>query len=540
MSEIEAKFLIDDSAQVPQVLGALGLGDAELMPVGTVDVCDRYLDTHDWRVLQAGWTYRWRDEAGKRKVTLKSVTTNGELLYKREEIEQSITAFPAHGHPVPEGRIAERLGKVGRKRLRELFEVRNHRQLYQVRTDVGALIEIAIDHAAITALAPTKKPAPGHLEFDELEMELKEGTEESLRTLAETIRRQFRLLPSHLSKFERGLQTVGLTPPLAQLTKEARWLEEADFVRRLRTRPLRVDDPVAKLAYRYLLDRYETVLRHEPQAWEGLEPEGVHQMRVATRKIRAAFRSFKDVFPSASRKHFGREFKWVAAALGGVRDTDVYKGNFPYCMAELPQEDQIFLADCRQHIFDQWQLRRSELLECLNSDRYEQLKRGFAELLQHGLSSAEPQSAPSLTIGDASRKTIRKQYNKVVRNGRVIKRDSPDEALHTLRIDCKRLRYLFEFFRPIHGSSLNRFIKRLKKLQDVLGEFQDTRVATQQLRAHAQGVPMQPENRGQLIAIGQLIHVQHNLAAARRSDFFNVWKRFDRKGQDKKVLSKLS
>ena len=108
-----------------------------------------------------------------------------------------------------------------------------------------------------------------------------------------------------------------------------------------------------------------------------------------------------------------------------------------------------------------------------------------------------------------------------------------------MRIQCKRLRYLFEFFHPIYGNALKPEIKRLRKLQDVLGEFQDACVATEQLRQYAEGVPMRTRNRGQLIALGQLISGQDRQAATRRADFARVWKRFDRKGGRKAVIGRL-
>jgi CHAD domain-containing protein len=458
------------------------------------------------------------------------VVLNGGAIQKREEVEQQIVAFPGNGHRVPKGEIAQKLGAVRRKKLHELFQVRNHRSLFNVRTGQDALIEVAIDRATITATAPPKKPARGHLEFQELEIELKEGAEEVLQEVAETIRERCGLLPSRLSKFERGLQAVGLCPPAAQMREEARLLEEADFVRDLRARPLKTRDPVIKLAYRYLLEQFEEVLCQEPRAWEGLDPEGVHQMRVATRRIRAALRAFKDVLPATPRKAFNREFKRVAAVLGEVRDLDVYQEQLQHYAAEIPEEDRDCLIDYQQHLAEQWRQSRKGLLKCLNGEWYERLKERFAEFLRSGPSQSAIRTVGSLTIGDAARKIIGKQHKKVLRDGRAIAPDSPDEALHALRIDCKGLRYLFEFFHPVYGKSLDGFIRRLKDLQDVLGEFQDACVATQRLRAYADQIPMGAENRGQLLAIGQLIHSQRAEAADRRAGFHRVWKRFDRRG----------
>ena len=352
MTEVEAKFLIEDAAQIERLIDNLQSHELDVLPLPSVDLIDRYLDTPDWQVFRSGWTYRWRDAGGKRKVGLKSIAMNGGAVQQREEVEQQVAAFPGNGHRVPKGQVAQKLGAVEQTKLQELFQVHNCRRLFNVRTDPGTLIELAIDHATITATASPKKPAPGHLAFEELEMELKEGSEESLRKLADTIQVQFGLLPSRLSKFERGLQAVGLSPPVAQVRKETRLLEEAHSVHQSQARPLRRKDPAIKLACRFLVGQFEKVLCHEPRAWEGLDPEGVHQMRVATRRIRAAFRAFKSVLPATPVQEFNREFKWVAAVLGDVRDLDVYQDDFQRYTAEIPEEDGACLVNYRTHLAD--------------------------------------------------------------------------------------------------------------------------------------------------------------------------------------------
>ena len=540
MAEVEAKFLIENPAQIARLIENLRASGLDVQPLSPVEVVDRYLDTPDWQVFQAGWTYRWRDAGGCRKVGLKSATLTERSVQKREEVEQQVAEFPGNSDRVPTGQVAQRLNAVRPAKLHELFKVHNHRRLFSVRSAQGVLIELAIDHAAITATVPPKKGAPGRLEFEELEIELKEGTEESFQELAGTIEEQFGLLPSRLSKFERGLQAVGVCPPLAQMREDARRLEKADFVRKLYARPLRKKDPVVLLAYRCLIGQLKEMLYCEPRAWEGLDPEGVHRMRVATRRIRAAFRAFKNALPAKPVKDFNREFKWLAAVLGDVRDLDVYQDDFAHYAAEVPKEDGACLVDYRTHLTERRRQARRRLLACLSSWRYEELKQRFIGFLEAGPAPTALATADTRTIGEAARKVIRKQCKKVLRGGRAIRSNSPDEALHPLRISCKRLRYLFEFFHPIYGRRLASFIKRLKNLQDVLGEFQDACVATRQLREYADRVPMQTENRGQLIALGHLIQSQRRLAAEKRENFHNVWKSFDREGRQKDLRRLLS
>ena len=337
--------------------------------------------------------------------------------------------------------------------------------------------------------------------------------------LAAETQQRFGLLAARLSKFERGLQTAGLSPPRAS---QVVLPLSTPFVEMLRERAPAPADPAIHLAYGRLLEQFEEMIAQEPRAWEGLDPEGVHKMRVATRRLRSALRAFKKVLP-ASIRSFNGEFKWLASALGGVRDLDVARGNLPHFLSEIPEEDAAHLDDYQQHLADRWREERRHLLACLASRRYGRLKAGFAQRLERGPSAHVMETLGSITVGDAAQLLIGKRYRGVLRRGREITSASSDESLHALRIRCKRLRYLLEFFRPAYGELLKAETTRLKKLQDVLGEFQDACVASYLLRRYAEGLPMHSGNRGQLNALGQLIAGQDRRAATRRADFAQAY-----------------
>ena len=537
MTEVEAKFLVERSVQLSQLIDAFRSSQLELTPVSNIDIVDRYFDTPGWKLLQRGWTFRWRDASGKRQLALKSIGTTHGAVHRREELEQEVQAFPVKGECLPTGPVAEQLAKLRQEKLRELFRVDNQRELFHVRTSEGALVEVALDHAKVTLSASAANCAPKPIEFAELELELKDGAEDALQRLAAKLPQRLDLLPARLSKFERSLRPLGLRPPI-RLSTETLRPGESTFLRKLRQCPLRKKDPVVNLAYNSLQNQFETMLAEEPIAWEGLDMEGVHQMRVAIRRIRAALQAFKLVLESNSRSEFRREFKWLAGVLGSVRDLDVYQDNFRCYMDEIPGEDALCLNVYRQHLIDQWKTARKKMVECLSGERYRKLKSSFAEFLQRG-PSKDATTIRQVRIRDAAARLIGKQYQVVLRVGRSITADSPSAELHALRIDCKRLRYLFEFFRATYGKSLIPFIKPLKSLQDVLGELHDADFAVTQLRQYADRVPMQDENRGQLLALGQLIAGQRGHAKDRRIRFYKVWKRFDRRCARKRILQVL-
>ena len=534
-TEIEAKFLIEDATHVGDLIDSLDSYD--VWSASAVDIVDDYWDTPGWHLFRAGWTYRWRDRSGDKIMTLKSRKLRDGIVQRRHEVERRVPAFPRDGsHPLVAEHVADRSGGLRSGDLRVLFRVRTHRRLFDIRLPDGALVQLGIDRTTITTDGPVKRLAPGRMTFVELEVELKEGREESLRQLAAELQQRSGLLAARLSKFERGLQTVGRSPPrVSRMVLPS----STPFLQALRERAPLPTDPAIHLAYGCLLDQFEEMIVQEPRAWEGLDPEGVHKMRVATRRLRSALRAFKKVLPAPVRS-FNSEFKWLAAVLGGVRDLDVAMGNLPEFLAEIPPEDAAHLDDFQGHLAHRWQEERKRLLACLTSRRYGGLKTGFAGLLERGPSERDMETLGSITVGEAAQQLIGKRYRGVLRRGRQITSASSDESLHALRIQCKRLRYLLEFFRPAYGEVLRAEIRRLKKLQDVLGDFQDACVASEFLRGYAEGLPMRSGNRGQLIALGQLIGAQDRRAAMCRADFARAWERFDSTGGRTGLLTRLA
>lgn len=512
--EIEAKFLLSGGDQIGNLLSLLQAKSFEIQSVSAEAIDDRYFDTPDWRLLGEGWSYRWRDASGKREATLKSMSLNGQDVHKRREETQEVSAFPASTAQLPPGPVADGLGdQLNGKAPVELFRVSNYRRLYLARSG-DARLEIAVDEATITAERQSKL-APGQMRFHELEIELKQGSEDSLLEVAELIREQLDVLPARLSKYQRGLQTAGYSVPAAAPASDRP--------------PFRESDPVILLAYRYLQAQFQEMLLEEPRAWEGLDPEGVHQMRVATRRIRAALRAFREVLPGTLTGTLNSELRWLAAVLGEVRDLDVYLENLKHYASEVSEEDAAALSGYEAFLSNEWQKARRKLLTGLGSRRYQRLKERFGRVLDRGPSRGALRQTRSITIEVAAERLLKRRLKKVLKLGQAIGPRSPDEALHQLRIQGKRLRYLFEFFQPIYGRRLKRTIKTAKRLQTVLGDHQDACVATERLIAFAERVPMRPASRKLLVVLGQLISGQRRQVQQKRLEFRMMWAKLSRK-----------
>ena len=297
-----------------------------------------------------------------------------------------------------------------------------------------------------------------------------------------------------------------------------------------------------QLAYYHLAQQARILRLQQPRAWEGLEPEGVHQMRVAMRHIRAALRVFREVLPARAVTGLNAEFRWAARVLGEVRDLDVYRENLKHYMEAIPADDAAHLALYERHLAEEWQHSRRRLIKTFSSRRYIRLMERFERFVQRGPSAVALRQFGAIRICDAAAPAVDRNLRQLLKRGRAIEPHSPAELLHALRIRGKRLRYLLEFLREVYkafGDPLKKPIDAIKQLQDVLGNHQDACVASERLRDYAQAVPLRKTDRRLLLALGQLISSQDRHAAAEHQRFGKVWRRFEKTVSRKRLTAVL-
>ena len=257
--------------------------------------------------------------------------------------------------------------------------------------------------------------------------------------------------------------------------------------------PVRADfdpDERADIACKRLLVRLDTVLEmNVPGIEADLDPECLHDFRVATRKARSLLREMKCVFPRSVTRRLRADFGWLGQCTGPVRDLDVHLLEFNVIVrgGEEGRDDAATALRVHLEAFRKREFRA--LRRALQSARYRRARSALRKLLE-----SEPPAHPRsenarAPIGALSARRILKVYHRIVTEGRAIGDDSPAESLHDLRKTCKRLRYLLEFFRGIHPAKpVERTVARLKRLQDNLGAYQDVQVqraVLEEFREHA-------------------------------------------------------
>jgi CHAD domain-containing protein len=238
----------------------------------------------------------------------------------------------------------------------------------------------------------------------------------------------------------------------------------------------------------YVREQRDAIRANEAGVRAG-DPDAVHDMRVATRRLRSTLRTFRRLLDPARTARLPDELKWLADLLGAARDGDVMAQRLAKAIhAERPElVVGPVAARVQQHLAGESAEARARLAEAFESPRYAALLDALDRLVE----------APT---GDKARRLRRRVVKALGRADRRLDtaRDAPpderDVRLHDSRKAYKRARYAVEVLRPVAGKAARRLAKRLTALQDVLGSHQDSIVTADLLRRYGMRAYQHGEN----------------------------------------------
>jgi triphosphatase len=233
-----------------------------------------------------------------------------------------------------------------------------------------------------------------------------------------------------------------------------------------------------ELALQVLRQHAAAFAEHAPQVTSDADPEHVHQARVATRRMRAALRLFKDVLQQ-ELSSLNDELAWIAAQLGSVRDLDVQVRRLQARAEELGLSQQ--LVPYGAWLEEQRARAVTALEDALRSQRFVQL----GERLQQ-LDDAVPDVQTDTPLTEDAPERLENAVRKLRKVARALDADSEPTAFHKARIRTKRLRYTTEFLAPIYGKPAQRLVEQTVALQDLLGDHQDGVVSIQRIQESVQ------------------------------------------------------
>ncbi len=286
----------------------------------------------------------------------------------------------------------------------------------------------------------------------------------------------------------------------------------------------------------YLLN---VMKQNEEGVIRDIDTEFLHDFRVSGRRTRSALSQIKDVFPEAELDRFKQDFRVLGQYSNKLRDLDVYLHNKEQYLAMLPENLRSGLDPFFMDLEKQRENELIRFVEVLRSDFYRLLVSDWEAFLvpdeaHEAVRTPVNAEEPVITL---ARAFIWRRYRKIMKVGAKIDNNLPDEKLHRLRIQCKKLRYLLEFFASLFPyDEITLLTKQLKQFQDNLGEFNDLSVQQKTLKEYLDTI-VPESDRAILVAaaIGGLITNLNMRQQHVRAEFSDQFLLFGQKKNTKLV-----
>lgn len=239
---------------------------------------------------------------------------------------------------------------------------------------------------------------------------------------------------------------------------------------------------------------------------DDIDSEFLHDFRVALRRSRSALSLLPDVFPPKESKRLKDDLQKLQKHTNALRDLDVYLVAREEYRAMLPDS----LRESVDTYFDD--LRRERLHEqrkiarALRNQKTREILDHFEAVIENPDLPDDECPQARTPVRTLATELLRKRLDKILKRGAKLTLQSPDDDFHSVRIDCKKMRYLLEFFRSLYPAEIEILVKRLRKLQNVLGEFNDACVQIERLENYLKEVPpAKPDSIHLAAALGSLI-----------------------------------
>ncbi|PRH77981.1 metal-binding protein [Streptomyces solincola] len=457
--EIERKYEAAPGTALPDLTGTAGI--ARVHDAGAAELDAVYHDTADLRLAAAGVTLRRRTGGADAGWHLKLPVAPG----VRDEVHAPLA------EDVPDELAALVRARTRDAALAPLVRLRSHREIRHLLAEDGSLLaELATDSVRAQRLGGKKVTAAA---WTEIEVELADGGD-----------------PALLDAVHKKLRKAGITASDAP-SKLARALAETG--RRAPDHSAPAGDTAGDRVLAYLHEQVQALTAYDPAVRRDL-PDSVHKMRVATRRMRSAFKTYKKVLDPAATAPLGDELKWLAGELGADRDHEVLTERLTAHLDAVPVP--LLLGPARARL-TAWSAAgrtssHAHTLAVLDGDRYTRLLDAL-----HALLADPPLRGPARKDArPVLAKAVLKDFDRLARRVDAALATPAghdrDVALHEARKAAKRARYAAEAARPALGKPAKKLAKAVKGVQKLLGDHQDGVVARDQIRqlaikAHAAG-----------------------------------------------------
>ena len=491
LRERELKLAVNATFIVPDMTDP-AIGVLEFRDLPELDLVSTYHDTPDLRLARAGVTLRYRsgDQAGPVwTLKLRVAGSDGSV---RDEL-----TFPGEPDSIPVGALDLVTALSRACALEPVAKIRTRRRRWLL---CGAaereLAELVDDE--VTVLDGDEVRA----RFRELELESRGPDLEQLIPIAERLQLAGAVLAEPVPKAVRAMGPAAAAP--------------ADL------EPMEVfpTDPAGRAVQAAIITGAMRLTENDPATRLG-EEEPLHQMRVATRRMRSDLRTFAPLVEPAWAAELSEELGWLGNCLGAVRDLDVQIRELGDLGADLRTElDPLFTA-----LAGQREAARAALMTALRGTRYTAL---LDRLVDASRTPALTRVAAAPVAG-ALPPLLDLAWRGLERGGRKVRPDDPDERYHAVRILAKRARYAAEAIGPMlpGGGKLElTFAAAAARLQDLLGSLQDAVVGADLIHELTNG----SSDTAFTMAAGRLFEREQLIRERARAGYPIAWRRARRAG----------
>ena len=486
--EREAKFAVDPDFVLPD-LSAPGDG-LRGRAMGTERFVSTYHDTDDLRLIRWGGSLRMRTGEGW---TVKLPLAADGVVVARHEI-----VFEGAGDRPPAQAVDLVRGFLRGGRLEPVARLQTVRRRTCIAAgdDARPVAEIVDDEVSVLDGRRVVD------RFREIEVELADGVEPA--TVAPV-----------LASIAAGTRSV---TPISKVARAlgAQAVAAPDVV---------VPDVGPASAVRDVIawaiaGSVVRLIEHDAAVRSGEDPEGVHQVRVATRMLRSHLRTFGSMLEPDWRDELRAELRWLGDEFGAVRDLDVLEERVRRHASALPDDEAGGVAKVLERVHRRREAARTEMLSAMHEPRYIELLDALVDAAVNPRVRAEVGGVPATdvlgVVMDAPWKHLRSRC-------RALGATPADAALHDARIRAKRVRYAAESLVPVFGKPARRFARRAEALQQVLGAHQDAVMAMAWLRHEAMHAPVR-----MAFVAGRLTAIEASVRDDARAGWPTAWERLRR------------
>lgn len=478
--EIEDKYDVPPDYAVPD-LSAL----AEVVGPKSHQLVALYYDTADLRLAARGVTLRRRRGGDDPGWHLKLPKAKGARQEIHHPLTRSTKSVPAE--------LEELVRAFARgAELQVVAEIDTRRSVSVLQREGRRLVEVADDRVKGTAFGQDE---PRVERWREVEAEIVDADRALLAKVGKKLRKAGATRADSSSKLARLLQQQ---PRPAAPTGEG---------------------SAGQAVVAYLASQVEALLSQDPRVRRA-EEDAVHQMRVASRRLRSALKAFKKIVDDTGDVQ--EELKWLATVLGEARDLEVIRARFAEHLEVLRPE--LVTGPIQVRLGDDLHKREQEayvrINEALSGERYYTLLNTLDQLIATPKLGKPAEKAAQSTLSDVAAKNWQRVTDAYDAAQAIADPERREIAMHDVRKAAKRARYTAEALKPTLGKPMGELAKLAEAVQEVLGLHQDGVVAQETLAKEAESARQAGEDT---FTYGVLIGVERGTAERAHADFPRVW-----------------